>query len=199
LKANFKINYMNFTLEKPVVMKNRVYENPVFGDKATFLKTAAETNGEYTQIRIELAPGGGNTLHAHEEFTETFTAGEGSLTVQLGRKQHVLQPGESLTVPLRTPHFFKNPSPQPITFLVELRPGHAGFERAVQIAYGLAKDGLTNKKGIPSRFAHLALLATSSGSYPVGIYSLMMPLFRWAAKRARARGVEKDLVEKYCR
>jgi mannose-6-phosphate isomerase-like protein (cupin superfamily) len=177
---------------------SKVYENPVIGDKVTFIKTSEETNGEYTLIEVQLAPKGGNTLHTHLDFTETFRPVEGTLTVHLGQKKMVLHPGESATVPLYAKHSFQNPTDSPVKFLVELRPGHAGFENSLKIVYGLAKDGLTNKKSIPNNFSHLAIIATMGGTYPVGIFSLMMPVLRWRANKARRQGVEKELIEKYC-
>jgi hypothetical protein len=46
---------MNYPNQNQTIQK-RVFENPVFGDKATFLKTADETGGAYTLLEIELAP-----------------------------------------------------------------------------------------------------------------------------------------------
>lgn len=83
-------------------------------------------------------------------------------------------------------------------FTVELRPGHAGFENSLKIAYGLAKDGLTNNKSIPKSLSHLAVLADIGGTVPGGIFSKLMPLLRWQAGRARKKGIEKMLIEKYC-
>ncbi len=178
---------------------NRVYENPVFGDKAVFLKTFEETNGDSTLLEITLAPGGGNAMHFHLDFSETFRPITGALLVRIGHERKLLQPGEVCTVPVKTPHCFQNPSKETIVFQVELQPGHPGFENSLKIAYGLAKDGLTNQKSLPKKFSHLALLATMSGTFPVGIFSLLMPLLQWKAKRARKQGVEQKLIDTYCR
>lgn len=180
-------------------MQKKVYTNPLIGDKAVFLKTAAETNGEYSLIEVELAPGGGNTLHSHRDFTETFVPLEGELLIRNGDRQMVLKPGEKATVPVNALHLFKNPGDKPIKFHVELRPGHSGFENCIKIAYGLATDGLTTKKSMPKSFSHAAILLTLSGTYPNGIFSLLVPLLKWQAARARKKGIEKMLMDKYCR
>jgi quercetin dioxygenase-like cupin family protein len=176
----------------------RIFENPVIGDKVRFIKTSEETNGEYTLVEVELAAKGGNTLHTHADFTETFRPVDGPLTVRLGKELKVLQPGDAATVPLHLPHYFQNPTDRPVKFMVELRPGHTGFENALKIAYGLAKDGLTNKKSIPNNFLHLAVLVNESGTIPSGFYSLVMPLIRWQARKAIAKGIDKELIAKYC-
>ncbi len=177
----------------------KVYENPLIGDKAVFLATSAETNGAYTLVEIQLAPGGGNPLHAHRTYTETFIPVEGEIEVQLGKERKLLRPGETCTVPLKAVHCFRNPSKQPITFRVELVPGNAGFEYSMMIAYGLAKDGLTNRESMPKNLSHAAVLLNLFDPEPTGLLRLMMPLIRWKARQARKRGVEQELIDRYCR
>ena len=55
----------------------RVINNPIFDDTVTFVKTSKETGGEYTLLEIQLSPGGGNPLHYHFDYEETFMAKEG--------------------------------------------------------------------------------------------------------------------------
>lgn len=180
-------------------MSKRIYENPVFGDVATFIKTSEETNGEYSLLEIQLVPGGENFLHTHTTFSETFRPVEGQLSVQVNKEKMRLEPGQEYTVPRNTKHHFGNATGKPIKFMVELRPGHTGFENALKIAYGLAKDGLTNKNGIPKSFAHLSLLVLMSDTYPSGVGSVMLPIIKWKAKQAMKKGIDKMLVERYCR
>lgn len=172
--------------------------NPIQQDAAIFLVTAEESGGERTLLEIDLAPGGGNSLHTHTDFTEHFEVIEGELVVQVGKEEHVLGPGGAATAPPRTPHRFYSRSAEPTRFRVDLRPGHAGFERSLRIAYGMAADGLLNGRGIPRRLDHLALLVEMSGTIPAGAAALMLPLFRFIARRARRRGVEAELVARYC-
>jgi quercetin dioxygenase-like cupin family protein len=177
----------------------KVYENPTIGDKAIFLQTCAETGGAYTLLEIELAPGGGNPLHAHRTYTETFIPVEGEVEIQLGKERRLLRPGETCTVPLRAKHCFRNPTDKPIRFRVKLVPGNEGFEYSVKIAYGLAKDGLTNREGMPKNLNHAAVLLDFFDPEPIGVMRLMMPFLRWKARQARKRGVERELIERYCR
>lgn len=179
-------------------MRNRTHENPLIGDRVTFLKTAAETNGACTLIEVQLAPGGGNALHYHTEFTETFAPVKGTLTVRSGHDYVQLAAGESRTVQPLERHAFHNKSREPIVFQVELRPGHPGFEKSIQIGYGLARDGKTNKKGIPKSFLQLGLLFDLSGTCLPGFLSLISPIFRRVAHRARKKGIHKVLEARYC-
>jgi mannose-6-phosphate isomerase-like protein (cupin superfamily) len=177
----------------------RTYENPVIGDKIVFLKTSRETNGACTLIDLTLAPGGGNTPHVHRIASETFIALEGNLEVHCGNERRAIGPGESFTVPPGAVHCFRNPSVGPIRCQVKMEPGHEGFENSVKIAYGLATEGLTNCRSIPRRFSHAALLVTMSDTYPTGIFSLLLPILHWKARQARRRGVEQELMNRYCR
>ncbi len=179
-------------------MKKDVFINPVIGDRATFLKLSENTGHRFSLIEIDLVAGGGNTLHYHNAFSETFTVLNGELAVQVNKEIKVLQPGESFTVPPRVLHCFSNKTKQPATFHVTITPGHTGFENGIKIAYGLAADGLTNKKSIPKNFTYLALLFTMSDGNIPGLFSLMTPLLRWAANRARKRGIEQELINRYC-
>src|SRR5688500_9293479 len=121
--------------------RKRIFVNPVIGDKAILVKSAEETGGEYTLFQIEVASGGGNALHIHKTYSETFKVLDGELSIQLGKEYHTLRKGESLVVPKNELHCFSNKTGMPAKFSVEFRPAQPGFEKAIAIAYGLASDG----------------------------------------------------------
>lgn len=180
-------------------MERRTLENPVIGDRVTFIRTSDETDGEVTEIVVELAPGGGNEPHYHTSFTETFTALEGGLGVQAGTEERVLQPGQTATVSPGTVHRFFNPSDQVVRFRGEARPGRLAQERFIEIAYGLASDGRVNRKGFPRKLSHIALLMELGDlRMPGRLFRIVEPVLRWVARRARARGVEQELIDRYC-
>ena len=100
-------------------------ENPVTGERVTFLATTEETNGEYVRIRNETSAGApGVVMHYHLAYTEAFEVLEGSLDVCVGTEENhlVLREGESVFVPLNTAHRFWNSSTEPVVFEVEIRP-----------------------------------------------------------------------------
>jgi hypothetical protein len=83
--------------------------------------------------------------------------------------------------------------------LVELRPGHSGFEKALKVAYGLAAEGLAAANGAPKNPYDLALaFEWGEGRLP-GVFAVLEPVFRLLAKRARLKGINRELEEKYCR
>lgn len=177
---------------------NNVIVNPIFKDSITFLKTAAETNGAYAEHLLTLMPGGNNPMHTHSAFTETFVAVKGVLGVQLKGERRLLLPGESYIVKRNEPHHFFNPGDEQISFRVIHKPGHVGMENMLRIMYGLATDGLTNKSGIPKNILTIALLGEMGDSRVTGPLSLLNPILSLLAKRARKKGLDKQLLQRYC-
>lgn len=169
--------------------------NPVQKDSVTFLR---RTDGRCsTLVDVELAPGGGNGLHTHTAYAEEFTCLQGLLGIHLDGRELTLRPGESALAPIGSVHRFYNASPQPVRFRTEIAPGHRGFEQSLILAYGLAQDGRVNPKGMPMNIWHLALIADMSDSRLAGPLRVLNPVLAGLARRARARGIEADLCQRY--
>lgn len=179
-------------------MKKRVFYNPKVKDKVTVLKTAEETGNDHILVEVELAPGGGTPKHYHTTFTETFIPVMGELGVDVGKKVYKLQPSQIAIARENEIHRFYNPGKETIRFHVKISPAETRFLESLCIGYGLADDGLTNNKGIPKRFDHLAVLMEHSDTRFTGLLGLIEPLFLWHAKKAKKRGVLKKLVERHC-
>lgn len=179
-------------------MEKRTFFNPVINDTATFIKTSEETNGEYSLLEIELHKSDGPPLHFHKTFSERFDVIEGTLYLQVGKEKKILKQGESVTVPRGWPHRFYNINKDLVKFRITFQPGHMGMENFIKIIYSLAQDGLTDKKGKPNSFAHLATILVMSDSNAPGLMSLLSPIIRIVAKRAKKNGTEKWLRDKYC-
>jgi hypothetical protein len=107
--------------------------------------------------------------------------------------------GEKAVAPKNTLHNFHNATDEPTAFLIELRPGSSGFEKALRVAYGLASDGLSNSKGLPKNLYHTALLFEWGEGRMPGVFAILEPVFRLLAKRARRKGIDRELEARYCR
>lgn len=194
---NTKLLPENFLVSEDASL-NRTIVNPIFKDSASFLKRSGETGGEYCECEVTLLPGGKNVPHIHKKYQETFTALEGDLGVKAGGKTLILKPGETFTVPIGTAHYFFNPGPGTIRFKIVIAPGFEGFEYMLRILYGLARDGQTDKNGLPKSLSQLALVGEIGDTSAAGIFVLLAPLLKLLAARARKRGEEKKLMELYC-
>ncbi|MBO9152408.1 cupin domain-containing protein [Chitinophaga sp. GCM10012297] len=176
----------------------RTISNPDIGDRVTFLETAEDTNGSHVTVLVELAPGGKNGLHYHTTFTEHFEVVEGELGLRVGKEFLFLGRGGTASVPLHIHHLFFNPSGKhPVTFKVTIRPARQ-FEACLRVAYGLATDGKTNKKGIPKKLSHLAALMALGETYLTFLpHGLQEWLFGYLGKRAKKNGTFKELEPYY--
>ncbi len=174
----------------------RRYYNPLQKDYVTFLKTSEETGGERTLIEVEIAPGGGTDLHYHLTDDEHFEVLEGTLELRIGEAPLFLRPGDKATAHKTVTHYFRNPTNGPTRFLTELRPGSSGFEKMLKVGYGLAGD-VAN--GAPRNLYHIALLLDWGDVYPAKGPLSFRPLLRFLVKRARQKGIARELEEKYYR
>lgn len=177
-------------------MEREIY-NPIQKDTVVFLKTHADTNGEYTLVEVDLADGGGVGLHYHKTYSEKFTCLEGAVQVQLGKELRTLQPGEAATAYPNHHHLFRNRSGKPCRFRVELRPASRGFEQSLQIGYGLASDGLCRRNGFPKDKLALAWLFSISESNLPGWMSVFEFILRRQARKAVRKGIDRQLTERY--
>lgn len=175
----------------------RTIFNPIFNDSCTFIKTSEETNGQISEMEVRLGAGGGNPMHRHTGFTETFTAINGNLGLTVKGKKISLKPGETITVQRGEPHQFFNEGDQEVKFHLVFMSGHTGGENMLRIMYGLARDGKTNKKGLPNLMT-IAVVGEMGDSMVTGVLSLLSPILKWMAAKARRQGLDKLLLDKYC-
>lgn len=175
----------------------RRFENPVIQDVATLLESSEETGGERTLLEIEVAPGGGNMPHVHTTYAEHFEVLAGRLAVELDGAEHVLDVGDRATAPAGSVHRFRNAGPERAVFRVELRPGHAGFERSLRLGYALAADGRTNRDSLPRNPLHLAVLLEMSEMELAGRERVLQRPLLLLARLARVLGVDRRLERRY--
>lgn len=167
--------------------------SPVFGYSVTFLREG----GDYDLVRISVKPGGGNFRHFHLGFTELFTIEEGVLSVELRGELSDLKVGQQLLVPKRMPHRFFNGTPSHVVLTARMEPA-SRFPDVLRIAYGLARDGKTNGKGIPKNILHIAYFwscdKTAAALAPPWLIALAMQPLIWIG---RVLGVGRRLEKRY--
>lgn len=179
------------TSQSPLIITNTKIK-----DRVTFVKRT-DCRGSPTVLEIELAPNGGNGLHIHTSYDETFTAISGSLGLMVAGQELRLEAGQTATAKRGTVHRFFNPTQENICFRVEIMPGHRGFEQSILIAYGLANDGLTDNDSVPKNPLHTAVLLTLGDMTFPGVMGLVVPVFRLLAGYARSTGIERELLHRY--
>jgi quercetin dioxygenase-like cupin family protein len=137
---------------------NQIIESRTYGDKAKFLVTAADSNGELLRAEIWVKPGGeGPPEHYHPIQSETFEVIKGQLNLMHEGKEIALKPGEKFTVPPNTLHKWYNASTEEMVAVVELRPA-LKTEYFLESMYSLDYQGKLDKKGLPSPLQFAAIL-----------------------------------------
>jgi len=127
----------------------QVIENPLSGERITFRKTAADTDGELLAIDLELSPDGHVPgMHVHPIQEERFEVTSGTMRFRMGGEKVIAKAGDVVVVPPGVRHKFANAGDEAAQARVEVRPA-LGMERLFETAVALAEDGRTTRKGLP--------------------------------------------------
>jgi quercetin dioxygenase-like cupin family protein len=133
-------------------------ENPVTGERITFLATSADTNGEAVVIETVVQPDGFvAAAHLHPFQRERFAVVEGRLGLRAGDQRLTLGRDDVAIVEPGTPHRFWNAGDAEARFVAEVRPA-LQFESLLETMFALAADGKTGRKGLPNPL-RLAVIA----------------------------------------
>jgi mannose-6-phosphate isomerase-like protein (cupin superfamily) len=144
--------------ETDMIRSGQTIENPVTGDVLIFHRTSRDTGGESVLVETVLRPGATvAAAHVHPCQSESFRVLEGRVGMKVARKKLDLAAGEEVSVLPGTAHKFWNAGDGPARFTCEIRPAGA-FEQLIETMFGLAADGKTSKKGMPSPL-RLAVIA----------------------------------------
>lgn len=186
--------YINMT---PPENLTRTIHNPIAGHFTTFVTKSYESDHKYTLLEIQLDPGGENTPHYHDSFSETFIGVEGRTGVFINGETLYLESGDVAVAETGDVHYFFNDTDETVTFQVRIEPGSPGFEKALYILYGLANDGKTDEVGTPNDILDTAIFVAYSNTRASGPLSILNPLFGRLAGKAQRDGVESQLIERY--
>ena len=136
--------------------KGQTIENPVSGEKITFLETSRDTGGERLTIELELSPDGSVPgAHVHPEQEERFHVLEGTMKFRLGMKRIVAEAGDTVVVPKGRVHRFENAGDGVARARVEVVPA-LDMEELFETTVELAMEGNVTRSGMPKP-THLAL------------------------------------------
>jgi len=167
----------------------QILENPVSGERIVFRKTSADTDGELLDFELLLDPEGHVPgAHVHPEQEERFEVVMGTVKFQKGLKTIVARAGDTVVVPSGTIHRFANAGDGPAHVLVEVRPA-LRMEQLLETATALAREGCTNRKGMPKPL-ELALFVREFEREvrvplvpAVLVHAVLAPLAQLAARR----------------
>jgi len=136
-----------------MVQPGDVIENPVTGERMTFIRTSAQTGGALAEMDLELSPTAAlaaEHIHLHQE--EKFHVLEGLIRVRCGGDDSVRAAGETVVVPAGSPHAWAPEGKAGARVRITFTPG-ADIEQFFDEFFRLGREGRTNAKGMPSPFA----------------------------------------------
>jgi quercetin dioxygenase-like cupin family protein len=188
--------------EPLMVRRGDVIENPVTGERVTFLEISNDTSGELLRIAWSLKrggflPGGAHTHPHQEERVEILS---GKLGVRVGRRKYRLRKGEAVLVPPGAAHAWWNENDDRVRGLVEFRPA-LNTESLFETLFGLARDGKVSEKGVPNPLQIVALLHEYEDELGTpwvpkwlqhAVVSLLAPLARRRGYRGRYQEYNHD-------
>jgi quercetin dioxygenase-like cupin family protein len=142
-----------------MISPGQTLENPVTGERFTFVHTAASTGGELLAFDFALRPGGAVPMpHVHPIQTERFAVTAGRMRFRVGRKTVLAGPGDVVEVAPGVTHSFANAGDGEARLRVEVRPALAMEEMFAEVVE-LAQSGRMTRRGLPRKPLELAKLA----------------------------------------
>ncbi len=153
-------------------------ENPLTGERITFLKTTRETNGGLLRFEYLLPPGFSIPEHVHPRQEERHEIVSGMLKGRVAGNERVYVEGQKVVGPADVPHAWRNPSEDEVLLIVsELRPA-LRFEPLIEATFALAGDLKTGKMALPGRLLRIVVLLNGSRD---DFYPTQIPMPVWKA------------------
>ena len=133
-------------------------ENPVTGERFTFIETAASTDGERLTFELALRPGGAVPLpHVHPIQTERFEMPGGTMRFRVGLRHVTATAGDVVEIAPGVLHGFANAGDDEVRVRVTCTPALQMEEMFAEVV-GMAEAGAW-PRGMPRSLLDLALLA----------------------------------------
>ncbi len=171
-----------------MAITGQVLDNPISGERITFRKTAADTDGEVLAVDLELSPDGHVPgTHVHPLQEERFEVVAGTMKFRRGLRTVTAHPGDSVVVPAGKAHRFENAGNTPARVRVEVRPA-LRMEELFEAAVALACEGRTTTGGMPHPL-DLALFMREFDDevrapfVPAAVVRAVMAPLAWLARR----------------
>jgi mannose-6-phosphate isomerase-like protein (cupin superfamily) len=127
-----------------------VIENPVTGQRLTFLVTSADSDGRLFAAEGSFPPGGfAGVPHIHPDQDEHFEVLAGKAGFDVDGHHQVLSAGETIDVPQGTSHTFANAGPDEMRVRFEFRPAQPSTEQFYELYFAFAQQGRVNASAMP--------------------------------------------------
>jgi quercetin dioxygenase-like cupin family protein len=155
----WNVSFTGDSLRSMSIQPGQTLENPVTGERFTFIHTAGTTDGELLAFDLALRPGGAVPIpHVHPIQTERFEVTAGRVRFRVGLRTVYAEPGDVVEIPPGVVHGFANREDEPAGIRVEVRPALAMEEMFAEVI-AMAQAGKMTRRGLPRSLRDLATLA----------------------------------------
>jgi quercetin dioxygenase-like cupin family protein len=152
--------------------------NPLTGERITFLQTTRDTDGELLRFEYLIPPGFSIPEHVHPRQEERHEVLSGALMGRVGGREEIFVEGQKVVGPTGVPHAWRNPSDaEGLVMVSELRPA-LGFENLIVAAFAIAGDLKADRMGAPKHLLRLSILLDGSRD---DFYPTRIPMPAWKA------------------
>jgi len=168
----------------------REIHNPRTGQRMRFLRTAADTDGALLRIETVNPPTAvAEPMHIHPRQESRAEVVAGTLRFVVDGNERRLAPGEAITIPAGTPHYFLNDGHEDAVAIQEFRPALRTAE-FFEALFELARRGELDERGKPSllRLAILGPAFADEIRVPSPPWPVQRATFALLAPIARVRG-----------
>lgn len=140
--------------------RGEVFDNPVTGERVVVLVHPDDHPEGVLVAQLFVEPGGRvATPHFHPTLRERFQVLAGRICFRIGDEERELGPGDAAEIPAGVVHDWWQVGPDVAEVVGEVSPG-ARFVEMVGTIFGLARDGKSDRKGVP-RPLQLAVTASA--------------------------------------
>jgi quercetin dioxygenase-like cupin family protein len=164
------------------------------GERLIFRQTSRDTAGALLEVEIVYRPHATPPPpHYHPLQEERFHILQGAIHTVIGGQTRIYGPGEAFIVPPGVPHAMHNTSAEQGRAIWQTRPA-LRTEVFFETLWGLARDGKTDQRGVPSLLQLAVLLQTyseefrlSQPPYPLQrvLWAALASIGRWKGYRSR--------------
>jgi mannose-6-phosphate isomerase-like protein (cupin superfamily) len=170
-----------------------VIDNPVTGQRLTFLVTATDSDGKRFTAEGSFPPGGfAGAAHIHPHQDEHFEVLAGQAVFEIDGARHVLAAGDTIDVPRGTGHTFANAGQEEMRVRFEFTPALAGTDRFYELYFAFAQQGRVNARAMPGLLdiatvwpdtSEHAVLARPPAVIQHALFRVLAPVARLARRR----------------
>jgi quercetin dioxygenase-like cupin family protein len=167
-------------------MEPDLLADPATGQRIRFL---TPPGSDPLRFEVRLAPGGFVPRHVHARQEERLEVADGRVRLRRRRRDEILEPGATASVPSGSRHRLWNAGDEEAVFVVTVIPAMR-LEAALRDVFALAESGRMSRRGMPSPLWLAALAAEYSDelALPRIPRALQRALIALPARIARARG-----------